>query len=90
MQNLEVKDATLKIKKTKTEIKKRLKDSIINSRKNENSDIQDKVNGCITNEDAVKTIQELEQIIQNKKNDIVCLATMKVAYFTSLERRNDL
>ena len=38
------------------------------------SDIQDKVNGCITNEDAVKTIQELEQIIQNKKNDIVCLA----------------
>ena len=54
------------------------------------SDIQDKVNGCITNEDAVKTIQELEQIIQNKKNDIVCLATMKVAYFTSLERRNDL
>ena len=74
MQNLEVKDATLKIKKTKTEIKKRLKDSIINSRKNENSDIQDKVNGCITNEDAVKTIQELEQIIQNKKNDIVCLA----------------
>ena len=59
MQNLEVKDATLKIKKAKTEIKKRLKDSIINSRKNENSDIQDKVNGCITNEDAVKTIQEL-------------------------------
>ena len=74
MQNLEVKDATLKIKKAKTEIKKRLKDSIINSRKNENSDIQDKVNGCITNEDAVKTIQELEQIIQNKKNNIVCLA----------------
>ena len=74
MQNLEVKDATLKIKKAKTEIKKRLKDSIINSRKNGNSDIQDKVNGCITNEDAVKTIQELEQIIQNKKNDIVCLA----------------
>ena len=60
MQNLEVKDATLKIKKTKTEIKKRLKDSIINGRKNENSDIQDKVNGCITNEDAVKTIQKLE------------------------------
>ena len=59
MQNLEVKDATLKIKKAKTEIKKRLKDSIINSRKNENSDIQDKVNGCITNEDAVETIQEL-------------------------------
>ena len=34
MQNLEVKDAILKIKKTKTEIKKELKDSIVNGRKN--------------------------------------------------------
>ena len=39
--------------------------------KNENADMQDKVNGCITNEDAVKAIQEFEQIIQNKKRDIV-------------------
>ena len=42
--------------------------------KNENADMQDKVNGCITNEDAVKAIQEFEQIIQNKKRDIVWLA----------------
>ena len=35
---------------------------------------KDKVNGCITNEHAVKTIQEFEQIIQNKKSDIVWLA----------------
>ena len=35
--------------------------------KNENTDMQDKVNGCITNEDAVKAIQEFEQTIQNKK-----------------------
>ena len=73
MQNLEVKDTILKIKKTKTEIKKELEDSIINGRKNENTDMQDKVNGCITNEDTIKVIQEFEEIIQNK-SDIVWLA----------------
>ena len=36
--------------------------------------MQDKVHGCKTNEDAVKAIQEFEQIIQNKKSDIVWLA----------------
>ena len=56
LQNLEVKDTIIKIIKTKTEIKKELEDSIINGRKNEDADIQDKVNECITNEDAVKII----------------------------------
>ena len=74
MQNLKVNDTILKIKKTKTEIKKELEDSIINGRKNENTDMQDKVNGCITNEDTIKVIQEFEEIIQNKKSDIVWLA----------------
>ena len=73
MQNLEVKD-TILIKKTKTEIKKELEDSIINGRKNENADMQDKVNGCISSEDAIKVIQDFGQIIQNKKSDIVWLA----------------
>ena len=36
--------------------------------------MQEKVNGCKTNGDAVKAIQEFEQIIQNKKRDIVWLA----------------
>ena len=67
MQNLKVKDTILKIKKTKTEIKKELEDSIINGRKNENTDMQDKVNGCITNEDAIKVIQDFEQIIQKEE-----------------------
>ena len=74
MHNLEVKDTVLKIKKTKTEIKKELEDSIVNSKKNENANMQDRINGCITNEDAVKAVQEFEQIIQNKKSDIVWLA----------------
>ena len=73
MQNLEVKDTILKIQKTKTEIIKELEDSIISGRKNENDDMQDKVNGCISNDDAIKVIQDLQQIIQNKKSDIVWL-----------------
>ena len=44
LQYLEVKDTVLKIKKTKTEIKKELEDLIINSRKDENTDMQDEVN----------------------------------------------
>ena len=74
MQNLEVKDTILKIKKTKTEIKKELEDSIVNGKKNENANMQERVNKCITNEDAVKVVQEFEQIIQNKKSNIVWLA----------------
>ena len=34
-------------------------------------DMQDKVNECITNEDAVKAIQEFEQIIKNKNGNII-------------------
>ena len=40
MQNLEVKDGNLTIKKTKSEIKKELDDSIANGKKNENTDIK--------------------------------------------------
>ena len=68
MQNLEVKETILKIKK-----KKELEDSIINCRKSENADMQDKVR-CISNEDAIKVIQDFEQIIPNKKSYIVHLA----------------
>ena len=71
MQNLEVKVTILNIKKTKTEIKEELEDSIVNGQKNENADMQDIVNGCITNVDTVKAVQHFEQIIHNKKSDIV-------------------
>ena len=47
---------------------------ITNDRKNENADMQDKYNGCISNEDAINVIQVFEQIIQSKKSDVVCLA----------------
>ena len=72
MQNLEVRDTVLK--KTKPEIKKELEDSIINGRNNENTAMQDKVNECTSCDDAINVIQDFEQIIHNKKNDIVWLA----------------
>ena len=64
MQNLNVKDTIQKIKKTKSEIKKELIKWLANGKRNENTDKQEKVNGCTTNEDAVKAIQEFEQIIK--------------------------
>ena len=75
MQNLEVKDAILTTKKTKSEIKKELEDSIANCKKNENTDIEEMRKNCSeSEEDAAKVIHEFEEIIKNKKSDIVWLA----------------
>ena len=75
MQNLDMKDAILTTKKTKSEIKKELEDSIANGKKNENTDIEEMANNCMeSQEDAAKIIHEFEEIIKNKKSDIVWLA----------------
>ena len=60
MQNLEGKDAILTTKKkTKSEIKKELEDSIGNGKKNENTDIEQMVKNCAEREeDAAKVIHE--------------------------------
>ena len=56
----------------KSEIKKELKDFIANDERNENTDIQQMVKNCTANEkDAAKVIQEFEEIIRNKKSNIV-------------------
>ena len=58
MQDLEVKDTMKKVKKSKSEIKKKLEESKANGDRNENTDIQEKVEKCTANEeDAVKEIQ---------------------------------
>ena len=58
MQDLEVKDTMKKVKKSKSEIKKKLEESIANGDRNENTDIEEKVEKCTANEeDAVKEIQ---------------------------------
>ena len=67
MQNLDVKDTIQNMKKTKLEIKKELEESITNGKRNKNTDMQEKVNECTTNEkNAVKVIQEFEEIIKSK------------------------
>ena len=75
MQNLEVKDAIQKIKKTKSQIKKELEESIANGKRNENTDTQEKAENCTANkEDGKKAIQEFEKTIKNKKRNRVWLA----------------
>ena len=49
--------------------------------------MQDKVNGCKTIEDAVKAIQIFEQIIQNKKSNIVWLAYYQGQIFQELREK---
>ena len=72
MQNLEVKEAILTTTKTKSEIKKDLEDPIANGEKNENTEM---TNNCMEREeDAAKVIPKFEEIIKNKKSDIVWLA----------------
>ena len=56
MQNLELKGTIQKIKKTKSEIKRELEESIVNGKRNENADRQEKVDRCATNQDEVKGI----------------------------------
>ena len=74
MQNLEVKDAILTTKKTKSKIKKELEDSMAIG-KNEITGIEEMANNCTESaEDAAKVIHEFEEIIKNKKSDIVWLA----------------
>ena len=88
MQNLDVKDTIQKIRKTKSEIKKQLEESIVNGKRNENTDMPEKVNNCTANEeDAVKVIQEFEEIIKNKKSDIIWLAYYQAKIFQKFKEK---
>ena len=58
---------TRKIAKGKYEIKNDLEESTINGERNENIEMQEKVNNVITSEDAAKVVQEFDQNIKNKK-----------------------
>ena len=59
MQNLDVKGTIQKIKKNKPDIKKELEESITKEKKNENTDIQQKVNICLTNKEyAAKVVPD--------------------------------
>ena len=49
--------------------------------------MQDKVNGCISNENAIKVIQDFEQMIQNKKSEIVWLAYYQGQIFQKFKEK---
>ena len=88
MQNLELKDTIQKIKETKSEIKKELQESIAYGGRNENMDIQEKAENFTTNEeDVAKVIQELEEIIKNKKSDKVWLAHYQGKIFQKFKKK---
>ena len=88
MQNLELKDTIQKINETKPEIKKELQESIAYGGRNENMDIQEKAENFTTNEeDVAKVIQELEEIIKNKKSDIVWLAHYQGKIFQKFKKK---
>ena len=87
MQNLDVKEVIQRIKKTKPEIKKELEESITNGKRNKNTDIQEKVNNCARVEDAVKVVQEFEEIIKNKKSDLMWLAYHQAQIFKKFKEK---
>ena len=91
MENLDDKDTILKMKKTKPQIKKELKELIANGRRNENTDKQEKTNRCTANEeDAVKDIQEFEEIIKNNKSDTVWLAYYQGKIFQKFKEKKTI
>ena len=88
MQNIEVNDAILTTKKAKCEIMKELEDYIAKGKKNENTEIQQMAANFTANEeDAVKVIQEFEEIIRSKKNDIVWPAYYQGKIFQRLRSK---
>ena len=85
---LEVKEAILTTKKTKYEIKKELEGSIANGKKNENTDIEEITNNCTeSQEDVAKVIHKFEEIIKNKKSDIVWLTYYQGKIFQKLKSK---
>ena len=88
MQNLEKKEANLTTKKTKSENKKDLEDSIANGKKNENADIEEMTNNCMESEkDAAKIIRKFDEVVKNKKIDIVWLAYYQGNIFQKLRSK---
>ena len=60
----------------------RPRDSIANGKKNENTDIEEMANNCMeSKEDAAKIIYKFEEIIKNKKSEIVWLSYYQVKKF---------
>ena len=84
MQNLEKKDTIPRIKKTKSEIKKELEDSVENVKKNKNRDIEQRKRMPQT------LFKNLEKSSGIRKVTQYCQLTTKVKYFRSSSQKNNL
>ena len=89
MQNLDVEEAIQKNKKTKFKIRKELEESIINEKVTKTQRYKKK----LTTSQQVKMRRKLfkfEQIIKNKKSDIIWLTYHQDKYFKDLKKNNYL
>ena len=64
---MDIKETIQKIKKTKPEIKKELQESITNGKKNENTDMQEKVNKYTANEEDESRSRNWRDYSEQKK-----------------------
>ena len=91
MQNLDVEEAIQKNRESKLERKKELEELITNEKSNENPDkIQEKLSNVTTSEDSMKVVEEFEQIIKNKKIDIIWLAYHQGLLFQKFKEKERL
>ena len=91
MQNLDVEEAIQKNRESKLERKKELEELITNEKSNENPDkIQETLSNVTTSEDSMKVVEEFEQIIKNKKIDIIWLAYHQGLLFQKFKEKERL
>ena len=77
-------------RKPNLKTEKELEESKLNGR-NENTDMEEKVNNCVANEeDAVKVIQEFEEIMKNKKSHVICLTYYQGQIFKKFKEKERL
>ena len=64
-----------------------MQESITNGKSNKNTEMQGKVNNVTTSENAAKVVQEFEQIIKNKKSDIIWLTYLQGQIFKKFKEK---
>ena len=64
-----------------------MQESITNGKSNKNTEMQGKVNNVTTSENAAKVVQEFEQIIKNKKSDIIWLTYLQRQIFKKFKEK---
>ena len=84
MKNLKMDKTTKKVKKTKTEIKKQLEESIIDN-ENVTTDIEESAGKIQNSEEAAAVVQKMEKIIKSNKCNILWLAYQQGKIFEKLK-----